>query len=111
MAHEVNNRRVRDASAAVLRTGLRTVVRNPRVLGGEPCFRGTRVPVYMIAGLAARVGVRETHETYPAISIEQIEFAIAYAAAKPRFKPPRYTTFPTQKGKTRFVETRRIVSA
>ena len=37
-----------------LRRARRLVVSDPEIMGGEPVFRGTRVPVHMIAGLVAQ---------------------------------------------------------
>lgn len=42
------------ASLRDLRRARRLVVSDPETMGGDPVFRGTRVPVHMIAGLVAQ---------------------------------------------------------
>ena len=56
------------------------IVRNPEILGGTPCIRGTRLNVYAIA---ARVLGGETPEAIasenPAVSPDMILVAVDYA--------------------------------
>ena len=108
MSQIIDDRRVLDATDERRRAARRMVVRNPRVLGGEPCIRGTRVPVYMIAELVAAVGIAETHDTYPFLSVEQIELASVYSLSNPRRRPPKLTVFPPQKGSTRRISVKRV---
>jgi uncharacterized protein (DUF433 family) len=54
-----------------LRRARRLVVSDPEILGGDPVFRGTRVPVHLIAELTAQ-------GTKPAALIE------GYPASRPR---------------------------
>lgn len=56
--------------------------------GGEPMIRGTRVPVYVIAGLARGQTVEEILEDYPSLTREQVEGAIEYATAYPKAGRP-----------------------
>ena len=54
------------------------------ILGGDAVFRGTRVPVHLIAELAA-AGSRadELLESYPRLTAKMIRLAPVYAAAYP----------------------------
>jgi uncharacterized protein (DUF433 family) len=59
----------------------RLVVIDPQTLGGAPVFRGTRVPVYLIAGLVAEgAGASELQQGYPRLTDEMIRLAPVYAA-------------------------------
>ncbi len=57
------------------------IVSNPKVLGGKPCVKGTRIPVYMILELIEAGIVFEEIRTkyYPQLSDEDIKACIAYA--------------------------------
>ena len=44
-----------------LRRARRLVVSDPEILGGDPVFRGTRVPVHLIADLVAQGGEPTTN--------------------------------------------------
>jgi uncharacterized protein (DUF433 family) len=59
------------------------VLSHPGIMGGEPCIRGTRVPVYLIGALAHAHGVRRTHEMYPFLTEEQIELVSLYVTVHP----------------------------
>jgi len=54
---------------------------NPKVLGGKPVIRGTRIPVEMLLRKLAE-GATETLllEAYPGLKAEDIKAALAYAA-------------------------------
>ena len=53
-------------------------------MGGDPVFRGTRVPVHMIAELVAKGSTAaELLEGYPRLTAEVIRLASVYAAAYP----------------------------
>ncbi len=68
-----------------LRRARRLVVSDPDIMGGEPVFRGTRVPVHMIAGLVAQGSTAtELLAGYPRLTAEMIRLAPVYAAAYPR---------------------------
>jgi uncharacterized protein (DUF433 family) len=56
---------------------------NPEILGGKPIIRGTRVPVYLIAGFV-QDGVTPAGvvEDYPELTVEVVEAAVAYAASE-----------------------------
>jgi uncharacterized protein (DUF433 family) len=54
---------------------------DPRVCHGKACIRGTRVMVSVILdNLAANVPTEEILRSYPTLSPEDVQAAIAYAA-------------------------------
>jgi len=57
------------------------IVSNPRVLGGKPCVKGTRIPVCMILELVETgIPFNEIRtQYYPQLSEEDIKACIAYA--------------------------------
>ncbi|MDZ7359332.1 MAG: DUF433 domain-containing protein [candidate division KSB1 bacterium] len=57
------------------------IVVNPKVLGGKPCVKGTRIPVYMVLELVeAGISFDEIRtKFYPQLSEEDIKACIAYA--------------------------------
>jgi uncharacterized protein (DUF433 family) len=67
------------------------VVSDPEVRAGEPAVRGTRIPVYVLAELAAQgAGTEELLEDYPALTAESLEAALLFARMYPRRgRPPR----------------------
>jgi uncharacterized protein (DUF433 family) len=71
------------------------IERKPGVMQGEPCLRGTRVPVYTVGAIAAARGIKEASATYPHLSLRQVELAKVYTRAHPRKGPPKKTIFPT----------------
>jgi uncharacterized protein (DUF433 family) len=61
------------------------VVSDPEVMGGTPVYRGTRIPVDLVATMSAQgASVEEILDGYPALSREQVELAPLYVAAFPR---------------------------
>jgi uncharacterized protein (DUF433 family) len=73
-----------------LRRARRLVVSDPEILGGEPVFRGTRVPVHLIAELVAQGNKPpELIDSYSRLSAEMIRLAPVYAAAYPLRGRPR----------------------
>lgn len=68
----------------------RMVVVDPEIMGGNPVFRGTRVPVHTVAE-KLRLGetVDELREDYPRVSEEMIRLAPLYAEAHPVRGRPR----------------------
>lgn len=62
----------------------RMVVEDPRVMGGEPVLRGTRVPVHQLAVMANTMTPEEILEGYPSLRREQIDLASLYARAYPK---------------------------
>ena len=54
---------------------------NPRILGGKPVIRGTRISVELILNLLASGAPEdEILEDYPHISKEDIQACLSYAA-------------------------------
>lgn len=54
---------------------------NPRVCHGKACIRGTRIMVSVILdNLADRVPREEILKSYPSLTAEDIDAALAYAA-------------------------------
>jgi uncharacterized protein (DUF433 family) len=73
-----------------LRRARHLVVTNPDIMGGDPVFRGTRVPVHMIALIQAQGEPEEILlESYPSITAEMARLASVYAAAYPLRGRPR----------------------
>jgi uncharacterized protein (DUF433 family) len=70
---------------------LERVTIDPKVCHGKVCIRGTRIMVSVIRdNLAAGVSEEEILTSYPTLTREDIQAAIAYAAevAKERFVAP-----------------------
>ena len=60
---------------------LKRVTSDPQVCFGKPCIRGTRIWVSLILdNLADGVSRDEILEAYPALTPEDIQAAMAYAA-------------------------------
>ena len=54
---------------------------NPTVLHGKACIRGTRIPVAVVlANLADGLSIDEVIRSYPSLTAEGIQAALAYAA-------------------------------
>jgi len=63
---------------------------DPEVLGGRPCFKGTRIPVAQIAELLVQgADADELLEDYPSLTREMIEAAPTLAKAYPARGRPR----------------------
>jgi uncharacterized protein (DUF433 family) len=83
-------RRALATSLRKLRRLRRLVVSDPEIMGGDPVFRGTRVPVHLIADLAAQGATEaELLEGYPRLTAEMIRLAPIYATAYPLRGRPR----------------------
>jgi uncharacterized protein (DUF433 family) len=58
------------------------IVRDGKICGGEPVFRGTRVTLRtVLASLAAGDSVEEILAAFPVLKTEDVQAAIAFAAA------------------------------
>jgi len=58
------------------------IVRDAKVCGGEPVFRGTRVTLRTeLASLAAGDSAEEILADFPSLKAEDVQAAIAFAAA------------------------------
>jgi uncharacterized protein (DUF433 family) len=57
----------------------------PDLHHGDPCIKGTRIPVAMIVGsLADGMTPEEIQDAYPQLTLEDIQAALAYAAESVR---------------------------
>ena len=73
------------------------VEENPSIRGGDPVFRGTRVPVYMIAEFLEKgIPRAEILEDYPALDEEALEIAPRYVELYPRRGRPRQAPWRSQ---------------
>ena len=83
-------RRELATSLRQLRRARELVVSDPDTMGGEPVFRGTRVPVHMIATLIGQGSTEaDLLEGYPRLTPEMIQLAPIYAGAYPLRGRPR----------------------
>jgi uncharacterized protein (DUF433 family) len=58
------------------------IVRNPKICGGEPVFKGTRVTLRtVLACLADGDTVEQIIADFPSLKPEDVQAAIAFAAA------------------------------
>ena len=61
-----------------------TVQSDPEIMGGTPVFRGTRVPVYLIADMIEQgTPIDEILDGYPSLTREMVGYAESYATAHP----------------------------
>jgi len=99
-------RRELAASLRDLRRARRLVVTDPEILGGDPVFRGTRVPVHLIAEFVLQGSKpAELIEGYPRLTAEMVRLAPIYAAAYPlrgpKRKLPWHDQQPVRRGRRR----------
>lgn len=60
---------------------LTRITRDPQIMGGKPCIRGTRVTVGTVVGLiAAGHSMDEVLDAYPYLEREDVHEALSYAA-------------------------------
>ena len=58
------------------------IVRDPKIVGGEPVLKGTRVTLKtVLASLAEGDSVDDILQSFPTLSEEDVRAAIAFAAA------------------------------
>jgi len=75
-----------------LRRGRRRVVSDPMVLGGEPVFSGTRIPLSHVAGLIRNgASLDEVLADCPALGARDVAYAALCARMTPRPGRPRGT--------------------
>jgi uncharacterized protein (DUF433 family) len=89
-----------------LRRARRLVVSDPEILGGDAVFRGTRVPVHLVAEFIAQGSKpAELIHSYPRLTAEMIRlapvYAVAYPLRGPRRKPPWHDEEPVRRGRRR----------
>jgi uncharacterized protein (DUF433 family) len=85
-------RRVESQLKQLARIG-KMVVSDPEIMRGTPVFKGTRIPVDLVAAMLAQGATAgEILEGYPALTKNQIEIAPLYMRAFPhRGRPARRT--------------------
>lgn len=67
-----------------LRRARRLVISDPDIMGGDPVFRDTRIPVHLIADLVARgESADDLYAGYPRLTDEIVRLAPVCAAAYP----------------------------
>ena len=58
------------------------IIRDPKICGGEPVIKGTRIPLRtVLASLAEGAWIDEILEDFPTLTQESIRSVIAFAAA------------------------------
>jgi len=73
-----------------LQGGLKHIVSDPSVMGGEPVFARTRIPLAHVAGIIAKgVPLHEIAEDYPDLSRADLHFAAIQSRVKRTPKWPR----------------------
>jgi len=78
------------ASLRQLRRARSLVVTDPEILGGDPVFRDTRVPVHGIAAMLDQGSTEaDILKAYPRITSEMVRVAPVYAQAYPIRGRPR----------------------
>lgn len=79
------------AAVRLLEKARRMAVSDPEIQRGAPVFRGTRIPVSLVAGmLALGASAAEIAEGYPALTLTQIELAPMFIRSYPqRGRPPQ----------------------
>ena len=63
---------------------------DPDIMAGSPVFRGTRIPVYLVADMIEQgTSIEEVLEGYPSLTREMVKYAGVYATTHPRRgRPP-----------------------
>lgn len=78
-------KRVRDLDAAEA-----AVTQSSKVMGGEPVFKGTRIPVRLVASMLDQgVSEAEILDGYPGLEARHLEFARIWGVAHPRRGRPK----------------------
>jgi uncharacterized protein (DUF433 family) len=63
---------------------------DPEIMAGTPVFRGTRIPVYLVADMIEQgTPIKKILGGYPSLTREMVEYAGIYATTHPRpGRPP-----------------------
>lgn len=86
------------------------VISDPEIMRGTPVFKGTRIPVELVAEMTAEgATIKEILDGYPALSREQVELASLYVAAFPRRGRPAQRPW-AKKKPVRITRPRRAVA-
>lgn len=81
-----------------LQKAQRMAVSDPEIMGGTPVYRGTRIPVDLVATMLAQgASTEEILEGYPGLNREQVDLAPLYVAAFPRRGRPARRPWAKQK--------------
>jgi uncharacterized protein (DUF433 family) len=68
-----------------LERAARVIESDPEIMQGTPVFRGTRIPVYLIAEMLEQgASPEEILEGYPSLTRDMIDYARVYAATHPK---------------------------
>lgn len=71
---------------------------DPEIMAGTPVFRGTRIPVYLIADMIEReTALDEILDGYPSLTRAMAEYARIYATTHPRRGRPPVQPWSSQK--------------
>jgi uncharacterized protein (DUF433 family) len=74
------------------------VVSDPEIMQGTPVYRGTRIPIELVAEMVAQgTSIEEILEGYPALDREKIRLAPMYMSAFPRRGRPSRRPWAKQK--------------
>jgi len=74
-----------DADLKKLERAAEMAVSDPEVMNGTPVYRGTRIPVELIANMVRQgTKIDEILEGYPALNREKVELGPLYVQAFPR---------------------------
>ena len=71
---------------------------DPDIMAGTPVFRGTRIPIYLVADMIEQgAPIEEVLEGYPSLTREMVRYAGVYAATHPRRGRPPIQTWSGRK--------------
>jgi uncharacterized protein (DUF433 family) len=83
-------RRELATSLRELRRARQLVISDPEIMGGDPVFKGTRVPVHLVADMQAQGDTEAVILSgYPRLTAQMVRLAPVYAAAYPLRGRPR----------------------
>jgi uncharacterized protein (DUF433 family) len=68
---------------------------NPKILGGKPVIKGTRIPVYLILELlSAGYSFKRIIKAYPTLTEDEVKAAVNYAAQRVKNEEAREYAVP-----------------
>ncbi|MGC1907828.1 MAG: DUF433 domain-containing protein [Candidatus Acidiferrum sp.] len=86
------------------------IVSDPEIMHGTPVYRGTRIPVDLIADMLSQgAKPEEILEGYPALDREKVDLAPFYVQAFPRRGRPPFRPWAKQKPKLATRHSRALV--
>jgi uncharacterized protein (DUF433 family) len=65
------------------------VISDEEIMGGEPVFRGTRVPVRTIAAWVEFESKEKIQKSFPTLTAAMIDVAALWAMTHPQLEPPK----------------------